>query len=128
MSTNSPIYFYKLIRQSNSKNQPGNFQKFIVVEVTDYQHATWGPLFLISYRKNDRKINEVSSSVQGTVYETDRYFSLWFTDRNDEEAIKLCRQYLSSKLDKRKKDIRKRAVNLLADQIFLQNLSVTEIV
>lgn len=128
MPTNSPIYFYKLIRQSNSKNQPGNFQKFIVVEVTDYRPATWGPMLLISYRKNDRKINEVSLSTQGCVYETDRYFSLWFNDRNDEEAIKLCRQYLSSKLDKRKKDIRKRAANLLADQIFLQNLSVTEIV
>lgn len=127
MSDNPPIYFYKLLRQSNSKNQYGNFQKFIVVEVIDYRPATWGPILLLSYRKNDHKINEVSSSVPGTVYETDRYFSLWFDNRNDEEAIKLCKQYLANKLDRRKKDIQKRAMNLMYDRAFLQNLSVIEI-
>ena len=51
MDDKVPIYFYKLIRQSNSKNQNGNFQKFIVAKVTDYMPATWGPVLLLSYRK-----------------------------------------------------------------------------
>lgn len=127
MDDKVPIYFYKLIRQSNSKNQNGNFQKFIVAKVTDYRFATWGPVLLLSYRKNNRKLNEVSASIPGTIYETDRYFSLWFYDRNDEKAIELCKQYLSTKLNKRREDIKKRAMNLLYDQAFMQALTVSEV-
>lgn len=127
MPTDKLIYFYKLIRQSNSKNQNGNFQKFIVAKVTDYMPATWGPVLLLSYRKNNRKLNEVSASTPGTIYETDRYFSLWFYDRNDEKAIELCKQYLSTKLNKRREDIKKRAMNLLYDQAFMHALTVSEV-
>ncbi len=129
ISKENPVYLYRIVRSNNKNASSISFKEFVVVKAwssSDNDILKEGHRYFDFYyngrlyRKQEVALSEFQP------FGDSKSFNIWSYERNDALAISECQKWINDLACKLKKDIRTRAMRLMADRDFASRLQVTE--
>lgn len=130
ISSENPVYLYKLVKSSNEDAHNGKFKEFIVTKAWQDEHKSndeQRDYLYFTYYQNGRLIRGTKVNKKfGIPYTTPNSYNVWFYHRNDKEALRQVHLWLRQINYKFRNDIREKAKKLLTELEFASNLNSVE--
>lgn len=123
----NPAYLYRIVLTANKSFGNGSYKEFAVVKAWSSSCCDIlqnGSRTFDFYYNNRIYRHLVVSIEEGVPKTTSTTFSVWFKERNDEQALKLCKEWLNNKLNEKKQELNKQAWKLINDRQFASSLEV----
>ena len=125
-----PAYLYRLIRSSHHQDSTDrSFDRFIVAKAWDSSlYGTTAYSRFFDYKDaNGRFVRDVRTDKNpGVLFTEARGINIWFRERNDSEALRLCKEWLNKRNVDRAREIRRQTFLYMADRAFTAKLVVTD--